>query len=419
MTSFIKRELVLSVNDNIATLDQNLYLFQNDRNIDLYFRIMNFKFNFLTNTKEPINFIQSNGAIAFTIKILKPNGEKFISDGLYPVEEGKVKFTITEDFMNEVEEIGVYLLQISLFDGQGGKVTIPSISFEVLKPIFEEDYELEEGQIDLTDIGKSKIANIEDEEKVLEELANRNSIRGLAEWKYGDLISAHRMNAIHIAIDDAWTKIENLDSTNIKYNDKYPTVFDALEEVLYKPLEITSLKSNILDTVLLGSTISSLLLSWTYNKTVTKQFINNVEISLNNNSYIWRNSFNSNMVFQLRATDGKTNATKSIVINFANNIYYGLSKAGVYDNIFIQSLPNNVITNERSMTIEEYVDVDKFVFYACPTRLGQPEFSVNGFVGGFELLGEYDIKNARGYIEKYYLYKSDNDGLGQTKIIVK
>ena len=169
-TNLIKRELTITVKDKTSVLDEKLYLFQNDRNIDLYFTIMNFKFDFLTASQSIENIVEKTNARYSTVKVLKPNGEKFINNEKSPIENNKVLFTITREFIDEVQEIGVYKLQISLYDDQQGKITIPYIEFEVLEPIFQEDFveEYVTGQIDITKIGESLIGNEPSEAGVLE-----------------------------------------------------------------------------------------------------------------------------------------------------------------------------------------------------------------------------------------------------------
>ena len=211
MSNFIRRDCTITVKDDTSVLDSNIYLFQNDRNIDIYFTIVNFKFDFFTSTQTSEDVVEKSNASYATIKVLKPNGEKFISDAKIPItSDKKVLFTITKDFIDEVYEIGKYKLQISLYDSQYGKITIPYIEFEVLAPIFEDDFveNIVLGQIDITKIGMSRIAyeNEETAQASLMEIGKRaTSTLGisdgneivLTDWHWGEIISAERMNIIN------------------------------------------------------------------------------------------------------------------------------------------------------------------------------------------------------------------------------
>ena len=251
-TNYIKRDLHITVKDNTSILNESLYLFQNDRNIDLYFTIHDVKFDFLTATQSSENTVEVTNAKYSTIRVLKPNGTKIISDSKLPIEDNKVMFTITEDFIDNLDEVGKYKLQISLYDDQDGKITIPHIGFEVLEPIFPEDF-IEEyltGQIDITKIGMSRIAP-EIAEASIQEMKNRladstGEIQATTDsnneqledgkmfrWNYGDIISSEKMNLINVNIENLWTDLNNLEnSLNTKVtelNEKVTKILKAVD----------------------------------------------------------------------------------------------------------------------------------------------------------------------------------------------
>ena len=140
MSNFIRRDCTITVKDDTSVLDSNIYLFQNDRNIDIYFTIIDSKFKF---SETNSNILVDSTAKYSTIKVLKPNGEKIRTDKK-AIEDNKIVFTINQEFADEAVEIGKYKLQIQLWsinaDNQG-RVTIPPIEFEVLEPIFEDNDE--------------------------------------------------------------------------------------------------------------------------------------------------------------------------------------------------------------------------------------------------------------------------------------
>lgn len=131
----ITKEVTVTVEGNSASLNEKIYLYQNDKNIDILFTIVDPKFKFNENNG---NILTESSASYSTIKVLKPNGEKFISDKL-PIQNNKIILTITEGFIDQIEEIGQHKLQIQLWDSSNGRVTIPPIEFTVLSPIFEDD----------------------------------------------------------------------------------------------------------------------------------------------------------------------------------------------------------------------------------------------------------------------------------------
>ena len=138
MPSLIRKDLTITIDGNKASVDEPLYMYQGDRNIDIYFTIIDSKFKF---SETNSNILVDSTAKYSTIKVLKPNGEKIRTDKK-AIEDNKIIFTINQEFADEATEIGKYKLQIQLWSidaNNQGRVTIPPIEFEVLEPIFEDD----------------------------------------------------------------------------------------------------------------------------------------------------------------------------------------------------------------------------------------------------------------------------------------
>ena len=138
MPSLIRKDLTITIDGNKASLDEPLYMYQGDRNIDIYFTIIDSKFKF---SETNSNILVDSTAKYSTIKVLKPNGEKIRTDKK-AIEDNKIVFTINQEFADEAVEIGIYKLQIQLWSIDAtnqGRVTIPPIEFEVLEPIFEDN----------------------------------------------------------------------------------------------------------------------------------------------------------------------------------------------------------------------------------------------------------------------------------------
>ena len=138
MPSLIRKDLTITIDGNKASVDEPLYMYQGDRNIDIYFTIIDSKFRF---SETNSNILADSTAKYSTIKVLKPNGEKIRTDKK-AIEDNKIVFTINQEFADEAVEIGIYKLQIQLWSIDAtnqGRVTIPPIEFEVLEPIFEDN----------------------------------------------------------------------------------------------------------------------------------------------------------------------------------------------------------------------------------------------------------------------------------------
>lgn len=181
---------------------------------------------------------------------------------------------------------------------------------------------------------------------------------------------------------------------------------DALE---YKDIEITSFAASP-STAELGSSVN-VNLAWSLNKPATYQVIDGIPVQGNSKQYT---GITATRTFTLSATDGETTATKQATVTFANQIYYGV--ASDLSNVTALS---KVLSNKKSRTITVDADAGKYIIYAIPARLGSVAFYVGGFEGGFEDPVEQTLVNESGYQEVYKVYRSTNEGLGETTVDIR
>ena len=120
----IQKDVTVTVDGRYATLSEDIFLYKNDRNIDIVFTIVDAKYKF--NAYSGNILVESTAKYA-TVKVLKPNGDN------------KVILTITQDFIDQIDEVGIHTVQIQLWDADAGRVTLPPISFTVLEPIFDDE----------------------------------------------------------------------------------------------------------------------------------------------------------------------------------------------------------------------------------------------------------------------------------------
>lgn len=192
-------------------------------------------------------------------------------------------------------------------------------------------------------------------------------------------------------------------------------LYDMLDELLYKPISITSFNASP-STAEIGSVVATLTLTWSYSKEIEWQKLDGVEIDKTIRKMTY-NNVTSNKNYSIQANDGKTTASRSAGISFMNGKYTGVATEGIYDNSFILRLSKTLTTSKNgSFTVN--CGEGQYIFFAIPTRFGVPKFSVGGFEGGFELVATIDFTNSSNYTEPYYVYKSENSNLGNTTVNV-
>ena len=424
----IQKHVKITIDNNIATLDEDLYFYRNDRNINVLFEIYNFNFEFLNGTEENENNVThpSYG----TARVIKPNGQQIIIPKC-PIENGLVHFYIDSEFINDIDEIGIYQIQLTLYgknafnEEEESRVTIPPITFEVIEPIFDDsEVDYSEGKVNEDSVNGIKVSDC----RVHNNHASRNEIKegtNLYEWLAGDWITDERLNSIHDNILRLYNNFEGINASNISYGmNGLETVQDALNTILSPTLEIKMFNVNISTLIEKGIKVNYCIFTWNYSKdTITAQTIdvNGQKINIDNittRNYRYEIPFDTNKTFTLSASDGKDTKTRSITIKFCNKVFWGTSIIpSQYDNDFLNKLTFE-LSDTKNRTINVQANANQYIYYAVPLSYGECVFSVNGFIGGFERVATISYTNQYNYIESYDIYKSDNPNLGKTTVVI-
>lgn len=464
---FIRKNVKLTIRDKQSFLDEDLYFYQNDRNINILFEIYNFNFDFIKASSIEENIIQKTNPSYSTIRIIKPSGSQIL---IYkcPIENNLIHFYFTLENYNE---IGTYELQITLHDNNfteetEGRISIPPITFDILEPIFDdtgligsEDGIVGEGNVS-NEAGTTIITDCE----IKGDYLTREEIipgSGLYEWKIGDYISDGRLNAIHSAIlnleknsetgneyiiniinanmnnineqiEEINEKIDNISSVglgevkaeNVKYTNSnsiaISTVKDALDILLTPELQINSFDVNINSIIEMGRTIESCIFTWSYNdKNIVSQNINGKVLNISARTYTYDIPFSSNITFTLVSRNIKNEVKSSKSIIFCNRIFFGaLKEPSGYNKDFLNSLSNNLLQSTKNGSVTVTVNEDQYIYYSYPLRLGEATFKVGGFEGGFDKVSIISYTNSSNFTEDYIIYKSVNSNLGETTIVV-
>lgn len=197
------------------------------------------------------------------------------------------------------------------------------------------------------------------------------------------------------------------------------TVKDALDNLLYKAIQITSFGNNV-NTVEMGSTVNTVQLNWDYNKTPKTLTLDGASVDVSLKSKTIENAgIKANKTYTLKATDERNaSSQKSTSINFLNGVYWGVAAdTSAPDSAFILKLQKG-LQGSKGKTFTVNAGVGQHIYYAIPTRYGTPAFKVGGFDGGFAKVKTIQFTNASGYTESYDIWKSDNAGLGNTTVVV-
>lgn len=134
---FTERTIMI-VNDR-ATINKPLILYRGDKNIELKITIAESQFKFRSTGAS--NVIETTDASYAQLVINTPYNSPIFSE-VTATENGAVIFVISEAMIDEIREVGIYDIQIRLFDdSKQSRVTIPPVSnaIEIKEPMAIED----------------------------------------------------------------------------------------------------------------------------------------------------------------------------------------------------------------------------------------------------------------------------------------
>ena len=135
----ILTDRTMTVNGNTASLDSNVYLYRGDKNVEINFNIVNSKFRFTKKSAD--NIIESSEAFYSIVKLIAPNGAE-IEFPATDIEDGKAKWLIEGELIDELDEVGTYNIQIRLLNNEKDSIiTMPPVygQVEVSEPLFMDD----------------------------------------------------------------------------------------------------------------------------------------------------------------------------------------------------------------------------------------------------------------------------------------
>ena len=212
----------VTVTGKQSKISETIILYRGDREVEVIFEIVQSAFKF----DKGENLILSTEASYGQLIIDKPD-EEFIFSEMAECEDGKVKFTITGDMIDELEELGLYSIQIRLFDvSKKSRITIPPIenAIEVLEPMAQEDASAS------SEVGEATVgyALLRDGEP--EETFDENGNYNLTTWATGDKITQSKMNKIEDAIFTVNNKVENVEIPEVNLS-SYATIQYVDDEI--------------------------------------------------------------------------------------------------------------------------------------------------------------------------------------------
>ena len=304
----IYKQCVLTIADNTATLDEDVYLYRLDKNVELYFTIVNNKYKF--DKSDLNNIISMTNASYFQMRLYKDEKVKY-TFAIQPTDKGKAKLTITNDLIDEPIEVGDYDFQISLLDAdKSSMVSMPIAKqqIHVCEPLVTDASETGTAVLGLSTLETTgEIIDAFDE--------NGNYIRKV--HVNGEIISAELFNKWETALE---TNSKNITTLNSQYKDivnnfKLVSGDNNTIKLMFGTKELSSVTIN-------GGTVEPTPNTYTITNTLSNATNSNSDTSIEENT-----SYSANIApntgYKLKTvtvTMGGTDITSSAYSNGVINI---------------------------------------------------------------------------------------------------
>lgn len=229
----------LTIKEDESVCDENITLYRGDRNVQVRFVLVNNIFKVVNQTYAQMIIIRPSKESLFT------QAERIAND--------TVVLTITEEMIDELNEVGSYTFQIRLYDDtMTSRITLPpcNAGLYVGEPIaIESDTRINDARINFAAVKYS--------DETLDTFDEEGDYN-VTEWLSGDIISDVRMNKIENALysinekvnssDEVQTDIDNIKIDMSNMENDISTILSMIDEppTYTKPtISIALSKSNI------------------------------------------------------------------------------------------------------------------------------------------------------------------------------
>lgn len=176
----IYTDVVLTINNDISTVDRKIVLYRGDKNVEIRFYMKGNAFVVLNTIYAQLIINRKSAASIFS----EPA----------EIHDNVVVFTVTEDMIDEFSEAGEYSFQVRLYDdNMNARITLPPVQNGIVikHPIAVQN----ESIVDVAQVDQA-IAFYSEESIDESDIFNENNEYNQTYWNPGDTITAVRLNKL-------------------------------------------------------------------------------------------------------------------------------------------------------------------------------------------------------------------------------
>ena len=201
-------ERTITVKNNIATLDNPLYLYTGDGDITCIFTIKEIKKSAKFGQINTSNLI-TEGVGYGEVRIYKPD-DVLVFTARAEIIDDKLQALFSFTNIDQLTEAGVHQLQIHLYDADAGernRFTIPPVELNVLFPVGTTT-----SVVDYAVAGYSLLRFDTVEEPM--DAFNEDGTYNATNWNTSDKITAAKLNKVEEGISILTDKVNSVDTSN-------------------------------------------------------------------------------------------------------------------------------------------------------------------------------------------------------------
>ena len=222
----------------------------------------------------------------------------------------------------------------------------------------------------------------------------------------GKILSVKQDESGYEYIDQVGTDTPS--AANVTYdNPLYPNVKAALDELLYVPTTVSLSGGGLYE---VGRLITSVNLSWSINKSIVYQSIDNgigtIDPSLRTYNQTGQ-SITSNRPYTITVNDGKNNSTSTTTVAFQYKRYFGVTSSTTISDAEILTLSKEFSTS-RVMNKTFNCSGGKYFWIIYPSSFGLATFKVGGLSFSDMILETRNITNDVGAVVPVNIYRVNN-----------
>lgn len=231
-------------------------------------------------------------------------------------------------------------------------------------------------------------------------------------------VSDVRVNGTSVVVDTI-AEIDPVASDVAYTNSQYPSIQnlqDAMDELLYIEPSVSISGGNNYE---IGSTRATTTLTWSWNKTIVSQSLNQGIGSLDPalRTYTYNTPITTNTTFTITGSDGKKSKSASTSVTFMPKRYWGVSANTTLTDEQIIALSSELSTN-RQQTRTFNCSGGKYFYFAIKTSYCNGiQFKVGGLSFSDMLVETRQFTNASGYTDSYNIYRVNNIQTGSAIVV--